>query len=530
MKKQTKLLSLGLATILFLGFLSTTICPPVVDIIPSPSILSILHKPDEGLSGSMTSSGTVYSGELYTAGDQAGDLQVKCFLAFDISDIPAGATITSATLNLSNNDIAIGDPFATLGNLAVYNVYYGTILQVMDFEGPKLSTVWAGNSPPSATMDVKSELQNAVSSGKDYVEFRIEFTKKTDSDSSTDRIEFNSPTLVYFYSTPSSSKPDFQVTDIAKSSSDTVIVSLTNSGAGDYSGNLGLKVWFDGVTKFDGTGTVNMSAGSTATINVPLSLPEGSTTVKVMIDSGSAVSEENETNNERTETLTVSTTPTPTPSNNPPQANAGSNKSSKVGQAVSFNGSGSSDSDGSITSYAWDFGDGESSSGSVVSHTYSAAGTYTASLTVTDDDGATDTDTVVVTISESSTTTPPPSSTNKPPRADAGGDIKVKVGESVHFDASKSTDPDGTIASYAWDFGDDRDSDEKEPLHSYATPGVYKVNLVVTDNDGQTDKDVIYVTVEEESTSPIKGVPGFEVPGVLGAAALVYYYYRKRKN
>jgi len=56
------------------------------------------------------------------------------------------------------------------------------------------------------------------------------------------------------------------------------------------------------------------------------------------------------------------------------------------------------------------------------------------------------------------------------------------------------------------------------------------VTLVVTDNNGETDRDVIYVTVEQESSLPIKGVPGFEIPGVLGAAALVYYYFRRRKN
>ncbi|HRZ20003.1 MAG TPA: PKD domain-containing protein, partial [Methanofastidiosum sp.] len=245
---------------------------------------------------------------------------------------------------------------------------------------------------------------------------------------------------------------------------------------------------------------------------------------KAKVDPTNAIEEENETNNEATETISIGSTPS---TNNPPQANAGANKTSKVGLSVSFNGSGSSDSDGSIISYAWDFGDGDSSIGSVVSHTYSTAGAYTASLTVTDNDGATDTDTVLVTISESST---PPPSTNKTPKAVAGSDIKVKVGEQVHFDGSGSSDPDGTITSYSWDFGDSRDSNEKEPLHSYATPGVYKVTLVVTDNNGGTDNDVIYVTVEQESSLPIKGVPGFEVPGVLGAAALVYYYLRRRKN
>jgi PKD repeat protein len=57
--------------------------------------------------------------------------------------------------------------------------------------------------------------------------------------------------------------------------------------------------------------------------------------------------------------------------------------------AVSFDGSGSSDAEGPIASYAWDFGDGATGSGATVSHTYQSAGTYTATLTVTDAVGAT---------------------------------------------------------------------------------------------------------------------------------------------
>jgi len=527
MKNKTKIISLILATTLFLGLLTTTTSIPFI-IEPIPLVTLLLHAPDAGLSGSMTSAGSTYSSGTYTAGDQAGNLQIRCFLSFDISSIPAGSTITSATLGLTDNTITLGNPFATLGNLRVYNVDYGTSLTVSDFNGPKLSTVWSGGSAPSDVMDVKSELANAVASGKKNLQFRIEYATTTDNDGQVDRITFNKPTLLYFYSSPSS-KPDFKITNIEKGASNMVVVTIANSGAGDYSGEVGLKIWFNGVTKFDGTGNVSMPSGSTATINVPtLILPEGSTTVKVGIDPSNAVSEENEANNERTQTLTVSVTPTPTPSNNPPQANAGANKTSKVGQSVSFNGSSSTDSDGTIISYAWDFGDGGSSSGSIVSHVYSSPGTYTVSLTVTDNNGATNTDTAIAIITEDSTIPPP--TTNKPPKADAGSDVKVKVGEAVHFDASKSTDPDGTITKYDWDFGDDRGSDEKEPLHSYATPGVYKVTLVVTDNNGETDRDVIYVTVEQESTSPIKGVPGFEIPGVLGAAALVYYYFRRRKN
>ena len=70
--------------------------------------------------------------------------------------------------------------------------------------------------------------------------------------------------------------------------------------------------------------------------------------------------------------------------NQPPVA---SFTASPNGLTVSFNGSGSSDPDGSIASYSWSFGDNTTGSGASTSKTYSAAGTYTVTLTVTDDKG-----------------------------------------------------------------------------------------------------------------------------------------------
>lgn len=66
--------------------------------------------------------------------------------------------------------------------------------------------------------------------------------------------------------------------------------------------------------------------------------------------------------------------------------------------AVNFDGTGSYDLDGSIVSYQWDFGDGSTDNNATTSHTYTAVGTFTATLTVTDDKNATGTDTASVTV------------------------------------------------------------------------------------------------------------------------------------
>src|SRR3990170_3157854 len=59
------------------------------------------------------------------------------------------------------------------------------------------------------------------------------------------------------------------------------------------------------------------------------------------------------------------------------------------GLAVDFVASGSTDPDGSITSYDWDFGDGDLDTGMTASHRYDAPGPYEVTLTVADDDGTT---------------------------------------------------------------------------------------------------------------------------------------------
>lgn len=172
--------------------------------------------------------------------------------------------------------------------------------------------------------------------------------------------------------------------------------------------------------------------------------------------------------------------------NDPPVADAGSDLSDYLGTAFSFDGTGSSDPDGTIFSYDWDFGDGSAhGSGSSPSHEYADHGTYIVTLEVTDDDGATDTDTLTVTI------------LNNPPVASiAGGDRTLITNELATFDGSGSEDPDGTIDSYEWDWGDSTAAGTTETAdHSWSVAGKYTVTLTVTDDDGASDDASVTVTV-----------------------------------
>jgi hypothetical protein len=93
---------------------------------------------------------------------------------------------------------------------------------------------------------------------------------------------------------------------------------------------------------------------------------------------------------------------TPVTSNQSPVADAGVNKSAEIGEAVAFDGAASYDPEGYIVSYEWNFGDGSTSvSGDEVTyHTYTTAGTYNVTLTVTDDQGGIGIATIQAVISE----------------------------------------------------------------------------------------------------------------------------------
>jgi PKD repeat protein len=128
--------------------------------------------------------------------------------------------------------------------------------------------------------------------------------------------------------------------------------------------------------------------------------------------------------------------------------------------------------------YSWNFGDGQSSTEQNVSHTYVAAGTYVATLTVTDSLGATTNGSVTIIVKSNNPTDPIALFTANPSQ----GLLPLPV----NFDASASYDPDGSITVYEWDFGDATRGSGKIVSHTFSKRGTVTVTLRVTDNTGRT--------------------------------------------
>ena len=149
-----------------------------------------------------------------------------------------------------------------------------------------------------------------------------------------------------------------------------------------------------------------------------------------------------------------------------------------INKELSFIGAYSYDPDGGpITSYRWDFGDGNvtSTANPIIIHAYTSIGTYKVTLVVTDDEES---------VSEPTEHTI--SIYALRPIAVIKALDEGYVKEPLTFDGSYSYDPDGgLIVSYQWDFGDGTSSTQQNPTHTYTTPGTYEVTLVVTDDESQ---------------------------------------------
>lgn len=173
---------------------------------------------------------------------------------------------------------------------------------------------------------------------------------------------------------------------------------------------------------------------------------------------------------------------------------------------VMFDASDSFDPEQLPLEYAWDFGDRTPivRGASIVEHEFAAVGVYNVKLTVTDKSSQTDSAAIVVVV------TGDPNSANQSPVARILASGKQGAAPfTVTFDASSSTDPEGGLLSYAWDFGDGSDQ-ELGPVvaHTYTTPREYSVVLVVSDAKGATGAATTKISV----TSAAGDDSGQDVP------------------
>ncbi|MCB9088176.1 MAG: S8 family serine peptidase [Calditrichae bacterium] len=84
---------------------------------------------------------------------------------------------------------------------------------------------------------------------------------------------------------------------------------------------------------------------------------------------------------------------------------------------------------------------------------------------------------------------------NTPPVANANGPYSGTAGVAVSFSSAGSYDPDGSISSYLWNFGDGSTSTSANPTHVYASANTYNVSLTVTDNNGAQNTDNTTATI-----------------------------------
>ncbi len=200
-------------------------------------------------------------------------------------------------------------------------------------------------------------------------------------------------------------------------------------------------------------------------------------------------------------------------------AQGGLNVSATSGALASLGGQGTQLSGGEIThttpetfgggnTISWDFQ--WTAPGSAGSATLYGAG-LSSDGSRTSGDG-TGTDTLTITVEAPVV--------NQPPTADAGGPYAGAVSELITFDASGSTDSDGTIVTYEWDFDGDLTYDVSQGTptiaHSYPSQGIYNVTVRVTDDQGATDTASTQATIGAAANQPPTAVAGGPYSGTAG--------------
>ena len=183
-----------------------TVVAPTATTAPAPAPVTVTLPYLAGESGLVLSGGGVNTLTV-AAGDSTSNQGHEAFMSFDISGVPAGSTIQSATLKLKGGSNVRGDPFATLGCLRAYVQNFG-VVDAADFVPP-------GAVGAIARWCNASELENAYADpgfttavqgavGASRFQIRLQFKDTlTDGDGTIDDVLILAPvTLTVTYLAP----------------------------------------------------------------------------------------------------------------------------------------------------------------------------------------------------------------------------------------------------------------------------------------------------------------------------------------
>lgn len=191
--------------------------------------------------------------------------------------------------------------------------------------------------------------------------------------------------------------------------------------------------------------------------------------------------------------------------NNPPTARATATPLSGTAPlVVSFNAGTSTDPDGDALTYTWAFGDNTTGTGATPSKTYNTAGSYIATVTVSDGKGGSSQASVTITVSGGN---------RNPVAAIAATPRSGTAPLNVSFSASGSTDPDGDALTYTWAFGDNTSGTGLTTTHTYTAAGTYIAKVTVTDGKGGSAQASVTITVSGTNRNPVAAISATPTSG-----------------
>ncbi len=186
----------------------------------------------------------------------------------------------------------------------------------------------------------------------------------------------------------------------------------------------------------------------------------------------------------------------------------------RSGASLTFSSIGSLDPEGQLVKLSWNFGDNTpvviQNQAGPTAHIFASTGSFDVSLTAEDAKGAVNTVVSRITLD----------STNAPPIASfAPGSTSPVLGATVNFNPSGSSDPDGSLVQFDWEFGDGTSLSSTNALpiqHVFQSAGSKQVRLTVTDNDGLSSSTTADIQVRLNAapvavvilpTTPVSGTP-----------------------